>query len=160
QRSTSAAEAANFDCAIHHASTETRAVGLCVGIAFDFVRRQRNAYTPSVLSEGRIPSFVSVGRLDHAKQWRFETKRRERKAGSEVDSRLGELNAQQLSDGVQRARVRVHIEDGEVGPAEGTPSGGLAGMLGVSSVQHVRTAPGSIPDLRVDLGMAGERILL
>src|SRR5271157_632047 len=53
----------------------------------------------------------------------------------------------------------MHVEHREIGPPKRTPSRGRAGMLARRRIENVRSAPGSVPDLGINLSVAGERVL-
>src|SRR4051812_3873218 len=54
----------------------------------------------------------------------------------------------------------VHVEHRKIGPAEWLAPGGLTRVFAQGRIQNVGAAPGSIPDIRINLGVPGEGIFL
>ena len=126
---------------------------------FRFAGCEPEANTPRILRTWVVPAFITVSGLNQAQQRRFKSKCRQRNLGRPYDTGFKELQSQQFGKGIQRACMGMHIQYRKICPAEWHPPCGFARALTVHRIQYVRTAPCSIPHVRISFCVSCERIL-
>src|SRR5437588_5521384 len=126
---------------------------------FRLVSSDSKTHAPGISNGGVVPAFVSFSGLHYAKKRRIKAKRFKRQLWRQRDTFFGEFQPQQFGCGIEWTSMRVHVEHRKILPAKRLTAGCFSRMFAQGRIENVGTAPGSVPDLRIYLGVPRKRIL-